>query len=184
MSTSVVKLNGAAKTTTFVSATQLTGPSLPLISSRPVRQLWPSRILRPAAAHPAIYRSPLARFSANADFYRAGFLYGGGSSVHVYFTGTGFVAGATANFGASPVITPSSVTTTQIVATIPAADISTAGTVNVTVTNRRAVARQRSDFHHQQSCPDGNLPLPNECHCRRRRLHSHRQLHGASLHML
>ena len=50
-------------------------------------------------------------------------------------TGTGFVAGATVNFGTSPAITPSSVTGTQIVATIPAADIATAGTVNVTVTN-------------------------------------------------
>jgi hypothetical protein len=39
------------------------------------------------------------------------------------------------NFGSNPAITPSSVTSTQIVATIPAADIVTAGTVNVTATN-------------------------------------------------
>ena len=50
-------------------------------------------------------------------------------------TGTGFVAGATVNFGTSPAITPSSITSTQIVATIPAADIAAAGSVNVTVTN-------------------------------------------------
>ena len=54
---------------------------------------------------------------------------------HLTLTGTGFVSGATVNFGSNPAITPSSVTSTQIVATIPAADIATAGTVNVTVTN-------------------------------------------------
>src|ERR1700751_5852814 len=59
----------------------------------------------------------------------------GGASFPLTVNGTGFVAGATVNFGSNPAITPSSVTSTQIVATIPAADIATAGTVNVTVTN-------------------------------------------------
>jgi len=59
----------------------------------------------------------------------------GGAAFTLTLTGTGFVAGATVNFGSSPAITPSSVTSTQIAATIPAADIATAGTVNVTVTN-------------------------------------------------
>src|SRR6202035_1373733 len=58
----------------------------------------------------------------------------GGAAFTLTLTGTGFVAGATVNFGSNP-ITPSSVTSTQIVATIPAADIATAGTANVTVTN-------------------------------------------------
>ena len=59
----------------------------------------------------------------------------GGAAFTLTLTGTGFVTGATVNFGSNPAITPSSVTSTQIVATIPAADIATAGTVNVTVTN-------------------------------------------------
>jgi hypothetical protein len=59
----------------------------------------------------------------------------GGAAFTLTLTGTGFVAGTTVNFGSSPAITPSSVTSTQIVATIPAADIATAGTVNVTATN-------------------------------------------------
>src|SRR6202012_2052394 len=59
----------------------------------------------------------------------------GGAAFTLTLTGTGFVAGATVNFGANPAITPSSVTGTQIVATIPPADIAAAGTVNVTVTN-------------------------------------------------
>jgi hypothetical protein len=49
--------------------------------------------------------------------------------------GSGFAAGATVSFGSSPAITPSSVNSIQIAATIPAADIATAGAVNVTVTN-------------------------------------------------
>jgi hypothetical protein len=59
----------------------------------------------------------------------------GGPSFQLTVNGTGFAAGATVNFGSSPAITPSSVNSTQIVATIPAADIATAGAVNVTVTN-------------------------------------------------
>ena len=59
----------------------------------------------------------------------------GGPAFTLTVNGTNFVSGATVNFGTSPAITPSSVTSTQIVATIPAADIATAGTVNITVTN-------------------------------------------------
>jgi len=50
-------------------------------------------------------------------------------------SGTNFVAGATVSFGSNPAPTPTSITSTQIVVTIPAADIATAGTPNVTVTN-------------------------------------------------
>ena len=59
----------------------------------------------------------------------------GGTAFPLTINGTGFITGATVNFGSNPAITPSSVTSTQIVATIPAADIATLGTVNVTVTN-------------------------------------------------
>ena len=59
----------------------------------------------------------------------------GGAAFTLTLTGTGFATGATVNFGSNPAITPSSVTSTQIVATIPAADIAEAGTVNVTVTD-------------------------------------------------
>jgi hypothetical protein len=59
----------------------------------------------------------------------------GGAAFTLTLAGTGFVSGAIVNFGTSPAIIPSSVTSTQIVATVPAADIATAGTVNITVTN-------------------------------------------------
>src|ERR1700747_1147118 len=62
----------------------------------------------------------------------------GGPAFPLTVNGTGYISGATVNFGSNPAITPSSVTSTQIVATIPAVDIATAGAVNVTVTNPAA----------------------------------------------
>src|SRR6202008_4214797 len=62
----------------------------------------------------------------------------GGAAFTLTLTGTGFATGATVNFGSSPAITPLSLTSTQIVATIPAPDIAAAGTLNVTVTNPAA----------------------------------------------
>jgi hypothetical protein len=59
----------------------------------------------------------------------------GGAAFTLTLAGTGFISGATVNFGTNPAITPSSVTSTQIVATVPTTDIASAGTVNVTVTN-------------------------------------------------
>ena len=56
------------------------------------------------------------------------------TATQVTLTGTGFVAGAKVNDGTS-MITPTSFTSTQIVATLPAGDLSTAGMVNITVVN-------------------------------------------------
>jgi hypothetical protein len=136
VSTSVVKFNGAAKTTTFVSATQLTAAitaadiatagTATVIVTNPAPGGGTSGNLSftiNAASAPAL--TSIAPTSATE----------GGAAFTFTLTGTGFLSGATVNFGTSPAITPSSVTSTQIVATIPAADIATAGTVNVTVTN-------------------------------------------------
>ena len=136
VSTSVVKFNGAAKTTTFVSATQLTAAitaaDIATAGTATVTVTNPApgggtsgnlSFTINAASGPTL--TSIAPTSATV----------GGAAFTLTLTGTGFVAGATVNFGSSPAITPSSVTSTQIVATIPAADIATAGTVNVTVTN-------------------------------------------------
>ena len=136
VSTSVVKFNGAAKTTTFVSATQLTAAitaaDIATAGTATVNVTNPApgggtsgnlSFTINAAAGPTL--TSLAPASVTA----------GGAAFTLTLTGTGFVAGATVNFGTNPAITPSSVTSTQIVATIPAADITTPGTVNVTVTN-------------------------------------------------
>jgi hypothetical protein len=59
----------------------------------------------------------------------------GGSAFVLTINGTNFVTGATVNFGANPALTPTTVTAGQILVTVPAADIATGGTINVTVTN-------------------------------------------------
>jgi hypothetical protein len=136
VSTSLVKFNGATKTTTFVSTTKLTAAiiaaDIATAGTATVTVTNPapgggtsgtlSFTISAAAAPTLISMSPT---SATA----------GGAAFTLSLTGTGFVAGAVVNFGSNPAITPSSVTSTQIVATIPATDIATAGTVNVTVTN-------------------------------------------------
>jgi hypothetical protein len=58
----------------------------------------------------------------------------GGAAFPLTINGTNFVAGATVNFGANPALTPTSIAATQIMVTIPAGDIATAGTPGVTVT--------------------------------------------------
>ena len=136
VSTSVVKFNGAAKTTTFVSATQLTAA----ISAADIATAGTANVTVTNPA-PGGGTSATVSFTISAaagptlTLIAPTSATAGGAAFTLTLTGTGFVAGATVNFGSNPAITPSSVTSTQIVATIPAADIATAGTVNVTATN-------------------------------------------------
>ena len=135
VSTSVVKFNGAAKPTTFISATQLTAAiaaadiatagTASVTVTNPAPGGGTSGTLPFTINGGALTLASIAPATATA----------GGAAFTMTLTGTGFVTGATVNFGSSPAITPSSVTATQIVATVPAADIAAAGTVNVTVTN-------------------------------------------------
>ena len=136
VSTSVVKFNGAAKTTTFVSATQLTAA----ITAADIATAGPATVTVTNGA-PGGGTSGALSFTINAvsaptlTSTAPTSAAAGGAAFTLTLTGTGFVAGVTVNFGSNPAITPSSVTSTQIVATIPTADITTAGTVNVTATN-------------------------------------------------
>ena len=273
VSTSVVKFNGAAKSTTFVSATQLTAA----ITAADIATAGTASVTVTNPA-PGGGTSGILSFTINGSTLTLTSIAPasttvGGAAFTLTITGNGFVTGATVNFGTSPAITPSSVTSTQIVASIPAADIAAAGTVNVTVTNpaaggtsnaqtftinnpaptetsisptsataggaaftltvngtgfvstsvvkfngaaktttfvsaaqltaaitaadiaaagtaecnghqsrsRRHV--ERSDLHHQQSSPDGNLDLPNQCNSRRGRLHSDSKWNGVCVHI-
>ena len=136
VSTSVVKFNGAAKTTTFASATQLTAA----ITAADIATAGTASVTVTNPA-PGGGTSGTLSFTINAvsgptlSSIAPATATVSGAAFTLTLTGTGFVAGATVNFGSNPAITPSSVTSTQIVATIPATDIATAGTVNVTVTN-------------------------------------------------
>ena len=135
VSGSTVNFNGAAKTTTFVSATKVTAAILasdvdsvgnfPVTVTNPAPGGGTSTSVNFAVTNSAPTLSSISPGSATA----------GGAAFTLTLNGTGFVSGATVNFGANPAITPSSVTSTQIIATIPATDIATAGSVSVTVTN-------------------------------------------------
>ena len=59
----------------------------------------------------------------------------GGVAFALTINGSGFVTGATVSFGTNPALIPASITGTQIVVLIPAADIATAGVISVTVSN-------------------------------------------------
>ncbi len=59
----------------------------------------------------------------------------GGAAFPLTINGNGFVNGATVSFGTNPALVPTTTTPTQIIVTIPPADITKAGQVLVTVTN-------------------------------------------------
>ena len=136
LSTSVVKFNGASKTTTFVSATRLTAA----ITAADIATAGMANVTVTNPA-PGGGISGTLSFTINAvsgptlSSVAPATATVSGAAFTLTLTGIGFVTGATVNFGSNAAITPSSVTSTQIVATIPAADIAMAGTVNVTVTN-------------------------------------------------
>ena len=162
VSTSVVKFNGAAKTTTFVSATQLTAA----ISAADIATAGSTTV---TVSNPAPGGGTSGNLSFTINAASAPALTSvapatatvGGAGFTLTMAGTGFVAGATVNFGSNPAITPSSVTSTQIVATIPAADIATAGTVNVTVTNPAGGGTSNvQTFTVNNPAPECNLSLP------------------------
>jgi len=135
VSGSVVKFNGAAKTTTLVSATQVTAAIaaadiatagiVNVVVTNPAPGGGTSGNIQFTINNPNVTVTSLSPPSTNA----------GGAAFTLTINGSGFASGATVNFGNNPAITPSSVTNTQIIATIPAADIATGGTANVTVTN-------------------------------------------------
>ena len=132
---STVRFNGAAKTTTFVTSTQITAAIL--ASDITTAGTFPVTVTNPA---PGGGTSGTANFSVTGAALTLSSISptnatAGGPAFTLTLNGTGFVSGATVNFGSNPAITPSSVANTQIVATIPAADIATAGSVSVTVTN-------------------------------------------------
>jgi hypothetical protein len=136
VSTSIVNFNGAAKTTTFVSATQITASIL--ASDIAVVGTFPVTVANPA---PGGGTSVAANFAVNnpvptitAPLVPAS-TTALGPAFLLTINGTNFVAGATVNFGANPALTPTTITTGQILVTVPAADIAAGGTVNVTVTN-------------------------------------------------
>jgi hypothetical protein len=142
----VVSFNGAAKTTTFVSATQVTaainaadiatGGTFNVLVTNPAPTVGPSAALQFNVNNPV---PTVTSAKVNGATHASG-----GVALNMTIAGTNFVTGSTANFGTNPAITPTAVTPTQITVTIPASDVSSAGNVNVTVTNPAPPANNTS----------------------------------------
>jgi uncharacterized repeat protein (TIGR01451 family) len=133
---STVNFNGIARTTTFVSAMQLTAAILAsdiatagndnvtVTSPGPGGGTSAPAVFVVSAANPAPTITTISPTSAVA----------GGAGFTLTVNGTGFVATSAVNFGADAPVT-TFVSPTQLTAAIPAGDIATAGNVNVTVTS-------------------------------------------------
>jgi hypothetical protein len=135
LNASKVSINGVTKATTFVSSSQITAAilasdiiavgTLPVTVTNPAPGGGTSTAVNFAVTNPPPTLSSIVPTSMTA----------GGAAFTLTVNGAGFVNGAKVNFGANPAIAPSSTTSTQIIATIPAAEIATMGTVSVTVSN-------------------------------------------------
>ena len=133
---STVNFSGIARTTTFVSAMQLTAAILAsdiatagndnvtVTSPGPGGGTSAPAVFVVSAANPTPTITTISPTSAVA----------GGAGFTLTVNGTGFVATSAVNFGANAPVT-TFVSPTQLTAAIPAGDIATAGNVNVTVTS-------------------------------------------------
>ncbi len=134
VSTSVVSFNGANKSTTFKSPTQLTA------------SISASDILSAGSANVAVTNpapgggtSSISTFTINNPTVELTSLspsnaVAGGTAFTLTVNGSGFVSGSVVNFGGAAKVTTFK-TSSQLTAAISAADIASAGSVNVTVTN-------------------------------------------------
>jgi hypothetical protein len=134
VSGSTVNWNGSARTTTYVSATQLTAA----ITAADIATAGTASVtvVNPAPGggtsnaqtftinNPVPTTTGLSPASATA----------GGAALTLTVNGTGFVSGSTVNWKGSA-RTTTYVSATQVTAAITAADIATAGTASVTVVN-------------------------------------------------
>ncbi len=137
VSTSSVWWNGAARATTFVSATQLTA------------QIPASDIATAGTANVVVMNPAPGGGSSSAASFTIGQVQNpvpaiasmspssaqaGGAGFTLTVNGTNFINGSTVQWNGSA-RTTSFVSATQLTAAIPASDIATAGTANVTVNN-------------------------------------------------
>jgi redox-regulated HSP33 family molecular chaperone len=133
----VVKFNGAARTTAYVSATQLTAailasdiasvgtPTVTVTNPTPGGGISNSLTFTISAANnPTPVLTSLSPMSVTA----------GSAAFTLTVNGTGFVSGAVVNFNGTAKVT-TYVSATQVTAAILAADVASAGTPGVTVTN-------------------------------------------------
>jgi hypothetical protein len=134
VASSSVKFNGTARTTTFVNATQITAAITPAdiaaAGSFNVTVTNPAPGGGTSGNSPFAVNNPLPAITSISPASATA----GGAAFTLTVNGTGFVSGATVSFNGSNKTT-TFVSATQVTAAITVADIATAGSFNVTVTN-------------------------------------------------
>jgi hypothetical protein len=129
----VVNFNGAARVTTFVSGVQITAAitaaDVATVGSIPVTVTNPAPTAGPSAALTFTVNNPVPTVTTLGNTHAPG-----GTAFTLTVNGTNFVAGSVVNFNGKAEVT-TFVSATQVTAAIPMGDVSTGGTVPVTVTN-------------------------------------------------
>src|SRR5206468_2995317 len=127
-----VRWNGATRTTTFVSAIQLTAAitaaDIAAVGTANVTAVTPTPGGGTSAAQPLSVNNPAPTLTSVSPATATA----GGAAFTLTATGTGFVTGSTVQWNGAA-RTTTFVSATQLTAAIPAADIATAGTASVTV---------------------------------------------------
>jgi hypothetical protein len=127
---SIIKFNGAALTTTFVSATQITATVPQSAIADAARVSITVSLGADVVSLPFAFEvrnpTPTARSVAPSS------ITAGGSAVAVTITGTGFTRGSTAYAGNTPLAT-TLLSATSLRATVPSTLLANAGSVNLTV---------------------------------------------------
>jgi sugar lactone lactonase YvrE len=135
VSGAVVNFSGSARTTTFVSATQVTAAILAsdvaTVGTAPVTVTNPSG---GGGTSNALTFTIAAVVPSVATALTPSSVIAGSGAFTLTVTGTNFVNGAVVNFNGSP-RTTTFVSTTQVTAAILASDVASVGTAPVTVTN-------------------------------------------------
>ena len=134
VSGAVVSFNGTPRTTTLVSATQLTAPIL--ASDIATAGTASVTVTNPSGGGTsnALPLTITAPPTPTATSLAPSTLAAGSAAFTLTVTGTNFVSGAVVNFNGTP-RTTTFVSATQLTAAILASDIATAGTASITVTN-------------------------------------------------
>nr|WP_255484113.1 IPT/TIG domain-containing protein [Granulicella sp. 5B5] len=133
-SNSVVQLDGNALTTTFVSATSLTAqvPASSVANARTasvsVQNPTPFPIASPSVSFPVNSPAPVLTAVTPASLVQ------GTSATGITLTGTGFIANSTVSWNGTALPT-TYVSSTSLRASVPATDLATAGTAQITVGN-------------------------------------------------
>jgi len=131
---SVVKWNGAALSTTFVSASQLTAqvPASDITSAASVSITVTNPT--PGGGTSAAVTFTISNTAPIVSSLSPASALVGGTAFTLTVNGSNFVSGAVVNWNGTA-LTTSFVTATQLTAQVPATDIASSGTASITVTN-------------------------------------------------